>query len=255
MGAWGATASMPVSVPAGASNFTVTLPAANNTVKLWWPAQTPGAQNLYNVTTTFTPAAGGAPVIAARRIGFRIFTLVTGNDTDPSTLAGKDGSGGFTMRVKVNGADVWARGANVIPMEELEGRLSDAAHRRLVQSAADAGFNTLRVWGGGIWQLDAFYDAASELGMLLYHDAMYAGYFAGSHTPAVTLTQDAELRHQIRRLAEHPSVAIYDGCKCGQWLIHRATIARSTHKHPPSPPTSIHRPPSSVSAIFRVYLS
>lgn len=152
-GAWvGGSASVPVTLPAGASNVTVTLPAANNAVKLWWPAQTPGAQNLYNITVEFTEA-GGIPKVAMRRVGFRILTLVTGNDTDPSTLAGKDGQDGFTMRFKVNGANIWSRGSNMIPMEELEGRHSDAAHRRLVQSAAEAGFNTFRLWGGGIYQL------------------------------------------------------------------------------------------------------
>jgi beta-galactosidase/beta-glucuronidase len=115
-GEWaGGSASVPVNLPAGASNVTVTLLAANNAVKLWWPAQTPGAQNLYNITATFTET-GGAPKVATRRVGFRTFTLVTGNDTDPSTLAGKDGQDGFTMRFKVNGANIWSRGSNMIPM-------------------------------------------------------------------------------------------------------------------------------------------
>ena len=48
--------------------------------------------------------------------------------------------------------------------------MSDAAHRRLVQSAVEGGFNTLRLWGGGIFQYDAWYDACDELGVLVYHD-------------------------------------------------------------------------------------
>jgi beta-galactosidase/beta-glucuronidase len=57
----------------------------------------------------------------------------------------------------------------MIPMEEMEGRSSDEAHRRLVQSAVEGGFNTFRLWGGGIFQWDAWYDACDELGMLIYH--------------------------------------------------------------------------------------
>jgi hypothetical protein len=210
-GAWGAQAPLNVTVPAGASNFTVTLAAANNSVSLWWPAQTSGgAQTLYNITASFTPSTGGAAIIATtRRIGFRVFTLVPGNDTDPSSLAGLDGQDGFTMRFKVNGADIWSRGANMIPMEELEGRHSDAAHRRLVQSAAEGGFNTFRLWGGGIFQHDAWYDACDDFGILIYHDAMYA---QGNHAPAATPMQTAELLYQVRRLAEHPSIVVWDGC-------------------------------------------
>ena len=85
------------------------------------------------------------------------------------------------------------------------------AHRILVKSPADAGMNTLRVWGGGIFYPDAFYDACDESGVLLYHDMQYASNGGGSHGPVATETQDAELRHQIRRLSHHPAIVLWDG--------------------------------------------
>jgi hypothetical protein len=96
-------------------------------------------------------------------------------------------------------------------MEELEGRMDAEAHRILVQSAADAGMNTLRVWGGGMFLPDAWYDACDELGILVYHDMQYASTSGGPHGPIATPTQDAELRHQIRRLSHHPAIALWDG--------------------------------------------
>jgi hypothetical protein len=74
-----------------------------------------GRQTRYAVTASFLPATGSQQVVSdSRLIGFRTFALVTGNDTDPSTLAGVDGSGNFTMRFKVNGANMWSRGANMV---------------------------------------------------------------------------------------------------------------------------------------------
>ena len=63
--------------------------------------------------------------------------------------------------------------------------------------------------GGGVYQLDAFYEAADEYGVLLYHDIQFAQQ---GHGPAVTATQASELRYQIRRLSTHPSIILYDGC-------------------------------------------
>ena len=66
-----------------------------------------------------------------------------------------------------------------------------------------------RVWGGGMFLPDAFYDACDGMGLLVYHDMQYA---QSGHAPKATATQDAELRHAIRRLSSHVSVAIWDGC-------------------------------------------
>merc|ERR1740117_1112959 len=108
---------------------------------------------------------------------------------------------------RVNGAAMYSRGGNMIPMDELEGRLDGLAHRYLVRSSAEARMNTLRVWGGGMFLPREFYEACDDYGVLVYHDMQYAGAL-----PKATATQDQELRHQIRRLSHHPSIALWDGC-------------------------------------------
>jgi beta-galactosidase/beta-glucuronidase len=175
-----AQTSVAVTIPAGESKQTFTLAAASaKNVKLWWPAGV-GQQPLYNITVSFTAsttAAAATAISTTRRVGFRHFALVTGNDTDPTYVtknAGAEGSDTLGMIWKVNGAAVMSKGANQIPMEELEGRMRADAHRVMVQSAVDANMNTLRVWGGGMFLPDAWYDACDELGVMIYHDMQYA---------------------------------------------------------------------------------
>jgi len=82
-----------------------------------------GAQSLYSLNVSFTPSSPSAlPLSTSRSVGFRIFALVTDDDSTPSNLEGLDGSGNLTVRFRVNGANMFARGSNVIPMDELDGR-------------------------------------------------------------------------------------------------------------------------------------
>lgn len=157
-GEWGTKASKQVSLVKGDNKVSIDVDASSD-VALWWPNGL-GTQKLYNVTASFMASGpeATAAVSASRRIGFRFIALVTGNDTDASYVAaskGKQGTDHVGMIFRVNGAAIFARGANMIPMEELEGRLDADAHRYLVQSAAHANFNMLRVWGGGIIVPDA----------------------------------------------------------------------------------------------------
>ena len=112
----------------------------------------------------------------------------------------------------------------MIPVEEFEGKANADAFIYLLQSVVDGGLNTLRIWGGGISFLpafflyifcffdtkymflyDIFYDTCDAMGIIIYHDMMYA---QGGHSPADTPTQDAEIRHQVRRLSNHPSIVV-----------------------------------------------
>lgn len=122
------------------------------------------------------------------------------------------------MRLNVNGAKIWSRGANLIPMDEMDGRLTESAYHYMLKSAKDSNYNTLRVWGGGLYYHDIVYDTADEMGLLMYHDAMYGQpWFGGNSGVAIdNRMQDAELRYQLRRLSAHPCVFIWDACnECG----------------------------------------
>jgi len=114
-------------------------------VKLWWPVGL-GSQNLWNIHVSLGSQK------ASRRLGFRHFAIVTGNDTDPKYVndsVNAEGTSAMGMFFRVNGVPIWSRGANMIPMDELEGRYSADAHRQLVKSAVEGKMNTLRVWVAG----------------------------------------------------------------------------------------------------------
>lgn len=230
--AWGSKLSVQVSGLASGveTAINVSLAANAGAVRLWWPNTVSATRSLYDINVSFTPSGGGgfggfdgrggggmAPAVtASSRVGFRTLALVTADDSDPSKLAGVLGSGTLTMRIKLNGADLSVRGANWIPLEELSARATDAAHVAAVASAAAAGMSILRIWGGGIYPCEAFLAAADAAGLLLYVDAMYASQADSHHFAADTAEQRAELVYNVRRMAPHPCVAIYDACnECG----------------------------------------
>jgi beta-mannosidase len=193
----------------------VNLTASKDSIQLWWPNGM-GDQPLYNVHVSLRKESheGGRQVSPVKwirkRIGFRVVALVTSDDTSWSANRASEGSGRTGMLFRVNGAIVYSRGANMIPMDLLEGRWSDEAHRVLVQSAAAARMNMLRVWGGGAILPHAFYDACDEQGILLYHDLMFVG--EQNHSAVRTSVVRDEIRHIVRKLSSHPSIILWSGC-------------------------------------------
>ncbi len=159
---------------------------------LWWPAGS-GKQPLYEVTIKVGDQA------AHRRIGLRAMELVSEVDEV-----------GRSFKIRVNGRDVFCRGANWIPADALAGRITPEKTRDLLQSAVDANMNMIRVWGGGRYEADWFYDLCDELGIMVWQDFMFSCALYPA-TPEFLADVDIEAREQVARLHHHACMAVWCG--------------------------------------------
>jgi beta-mannosidase len=134
-----------------------------------------------------------------KRIGLRTVELVNRRD-----------KAGLSMTFRVNGVDVFAKGANWIPFDALPQRQGVPRLEHLLTSAARAGMNMLRIWGGGQYESDAFYDLCDAKGLLLWHDMMFSCALYPA-SPDFLSSVEREIRHQVKRLRDHPSIALWCG--------------------------------------------
>jgi beta-mannosidase len=167
--------------------------------RLWWP-RGHGAQPLY---TLVTRVMQGATVVAQdrRRLGLRRVRLVQ---------APVGAEAGLSFCFEVNGREIFIGGANWIPDDSLLERITPERYRERVAQAASANMNMLRVWGGGVYEDDAFYDACDELGLLVWQDFMFACGMYPAH-PAFLDSVAQEARAAVLRLRHRASLAIWCG--------------------------------------------
>ncbi|HEX8151026.1 MAG TPA: glycoside hydrolase family 2 protein [Pyrinomonadaceae bacterium] len=186
-----------VKLSPGANRFALKLSIPNP--QLWWPAGL-GSQKLYTLRARLM-SGNGSKVSdeLSTRVGLR--TLELRQQTD---AAGKS----FTF--VVNGVPVFARGANWIPADSFPERVTRERYRHLLESARDANMNMLRVWGGGYYEMDAFYELCDELGLMVWQDFMFAcSMYPGDEKFLESVR--AEATDNVRRLRNHPSVVIWVG--------------------------------------------
>lgn len=164
----------------------------------WYPAGY-GKQALYRFSAE-TEGAGGARARSDLRTGLRSVEL----------RRDRDGRGrGFAFAI--NGIPVFAKGANVIPLDAFPARVTQAQLRRVLQSARDANMNMIRNWGGGYYESDAFFELADELGLMVWQDFMFGGGMQPGYDPDFRANVRAEARDQLRRLRNHPSIVLWCG--------------------------------------------
>ena len=161
--------------------------------ELWWPVGL-GAQTLHQLSITIGSET------QTRAIGFRTVELITDAD---------DVGNRFAFRV--NGTEVFMRGANWIPADALPTRATPEAVRDLLQSAVDANMNMIRVWGGGQYEPDWFYDICSEMGLLVWHDFMFSCSLYPAHDNNWLNLVEQEAHQQIMRLSSQPCMALWCG--------------------------------------------
>lgn len=195
-----------IPLPAGCGELTIENPL------LWWPNGY-GEQPLYTVTVTLQQ---GDQILDTwtRRIGLRTLTVSTAPD-----------AWGNEFCFVINGIKVFAMGADYVPEDSLLGRTSPQRTRRLLESCVKANFNSVRVWGGGCYPSDAFYDACDELGLIVWQDFMFACVNI-CLSKGFTDNIRQEFADNIIRLRDHASLGLlcgnnemeeavmhWDGCK------------------------------------------
>ncbi|MDR2676268.1 MAG: glycoside hydrolase family 2 protein [Opitutaceae bacterium] len=178
----------------GGGALEITVPEA----ELWWPAGL-GAQPLHEVTLRALDRDGRVVDAWTRRVGLRTLELVR-----------KPDAWGESFKFVVNGAPVFLKGANWIPADSFVAGLDRARYARDVRAAAAANFNALRVWGGGVYESEDFYDLCDELGLLVWQDFMFACTLCPADR-AFLRSVEAEARHQVRRLHHRACLALWCG--------------------------------------------
>ncbi len=132
-------------------------------------------------------------------IGLRTIELINEKD-----------SIGTSFYFKLNGIPVFMRGANYIPQDNFIPRVNKAAYKTIIKNAADANMNMLRVWGGGIYEKDDFYEACDKNGILVWQDFMFAcAMYPGDSNFIQNVA--AEAKEQVHRLRNHPCIALWCG--------------------------------------------
>ena len=173
------------------------LPISIDNPQLWWPNEM-GEQSLYDFEVCLKK---GNKVLDSKsfKSGIRTFEMVD----EPDSI-------GRAFYFKVNGVPMYAKGANYVPEEMIETWINADNTLKLLYQAKDAHFNMLRVWGGGIYPSDDFFNICDSLGILVWEDFMYAGTMY-PYDEAFLENARIEAEEQVKRLASHPSLALWCG--------------------------------------------
>lgn len=174
-------------------------------IQPWWPHSL-GGQPLYEVEVVLHNDVAILDRVQ-RSTGFRSVSLDTTADADGS---------GARFGLVVNGVDVFVRGANWIPDDCFVSRVTAERYRERIQQAKDANIDLLRVWGGGIYETEAFYQACDELGMMVWQDFTLACAAYPEEEPFRSEIE-AEARDNVMRLSAYPSLAIWNGNNENIW--------------------------------------
>lgn len=176
--------------------------------KLWWPNGY-GKQPLYDIEVSVT---SNKATESWETIKFGIRTVTV----DTSTLSGKESKFEFV----VNGTPIYCKGGNWIPNDFIYARVKDEKYYTLIEDAYEAGFNMIRVWGGGLYERDLFYNLCNEKGILLWHDFMFACACLPDHREEYCALVRKEYEYQAKRLRNHCCMGVFSGSNEVHWLFN-----------------------------------
>ncbi len=189
--------------------------------KLWWTHDL-GKPYLYTLKVELLKDNKELEKIE-QKVGIRTLELDQSSDTE--------GKGTRFFRFVLNGVAIFAKGANWIPADSFVGSLTAKRYEQLLAAACNANMNMLRVWGGGIYEHDAFYEICDRMGLLIWQDFMFAcAPYPEDNTVFVGEIR-AEVRYQVERLRSHPCMALWCGNNENQMIHHRVAMFQK-HNNP-----------------------
>lgn len=167
--------------------------------ELWWPAGM-GNHPLYDVKIQLRTMDGKVIDTQQKRIGLRTLGLDRHKD-----------EWGESFQFVANGVPFFAKGANWIPADAILARRTQGLYRKLIEDSLAVNMNMLRVWGGGIYEEDYFFDICDELGICVWQDFMFACMAYPSNDKEFMATVKAEAEDNVRRIRHHASLALWCG--------------------------------------------
>ncbi|MEL6667796.1 MAG: sugar-binding domain-containing protein [Bacteroidota bacterium] len=180
-----------------AGTHTISHPFTVQDPQLWWSSGL-GDPHLYETNVALQ---GGRKILDQRQASYGIRTIELINESDDM---------GTSFYFKLNGRPVFMKGANYIPQDMFLSRVSPEQYDSLIQTVKEANMNMIRVWGGGIYEENLFYDLCDQNGILVWQDFMFACSLYPD-LPAFHATIREEVRENIIRLRNHPSIAVWCG--------------------------------------------
>ena len=177
--------------------------------KLWWPNNM-GDHPLYDIVVDVLDRSGAVADSRTQRVGLRKIELIR---PDPGfhAVKGPFAEGAKPLRLRVNGREIFSRGASWIPADMFLPRTTPGHIRNLLTQARDANFNFVRSWGGGYYEEQAFFDTCDELGLMVWTDFKFACNGYPGKNPAFADNVRNEVAEQVTRLSPHPSIAVWCG--------------------------------------------
>lgn len=172
--------------------------------KLWWPNGY-GNQNLYELRIQLLDENNSVICEETRLVGIRTIKLELGKE------------GKSIFRFIINGHRIYVKGVNWIPGDSFLPRVSSEKYARLLTLAREASVNMVRVWGGGIYENDEFYNLCDQLGLLVWQDFMFACGSFPEHEEFLNSVK-SEVEYNVLRLRNHPSIAIWCGNNENEWI-------------------------------------
>lgn len=184
-----------VALTKGVNNFS--FPVEINKPKLWWPNGL-GEQNIYKFKAVISNKDEIKDIKIAKT-GLRNAEVI--QETD---------SIGTSFFFRINGIDVFAKGANYIPQDNFLSRVKYSDYEKVINTAVESNMNMLRVWGGGIYENDEFYDLCDEKGIMVWQDFMFAGNMYPNDSGFLQSIK-TESTQNVKRLRNHPSIVLWCG--------------------------------------------